>query len=333
MKIIALLPIKNEAWILPTFLSSIKNIADEILVLDDNSKDESAKILEKAGVLIIKQGLVSEKIKNMSVLRQALLETGRKRGGTHFIWLDADEAFSANFLQNGRKIIEGLKPGEKLTMRWIALWKSPRQYFSGRGIWSEGYKDFIVHDLPEYCFPDRNLSEDRTEGPSRDNLTKLPPEEGVVLHFQFVFWRKLQIKQAWYRCQELIKNPKGSYSINCTYATTMDDSGAETSPVPQEWLDGIVLPQESGEEGAKLQLEEIFSLFNQYNVKFFEPLEIWHVPELKSEFIKKMGREPKPRHPSSRYWKTVHWLKYAPRKKISRLIPQKLKNYLKRGGK
>ena len=37
MKVIALLPFKNEEWILPTYLSNVLPIVDEIIALDDNS--------------------------------------------------------------------------------------------------------------------------------------------------------------------------------------------------------------------------------------------------------------------------------------------------------
>ena len=43
MKIIALLPFKNEEWILPTFLSNVLPIVDEIISLDDSSTDNSKK--------------------------------------------------------------------------------------------------------------------------------------------------------------------------------------------------------------------------------------------------------------------------------------------------
>ena len=38
--------------------------------------------------------------------------------------------------------------------------------------------------------------------------------------------------------------------------------------------------------------EEIKKLFEKYDVTFFEDLQIWHITELKIEFIKKNNREP-----------------------------------------
>ena len=43
MKIIALLPFKNEEWILPSYLHNTTKIVDEIISIDDGSIDNSAK--------------------------------------------------------------------------------------------------------------------------------------------------------------------------------------------------------------------------------------------------------------------------------------------------
>ena len=45
MKVIALLPFKNEEWCLPAYLHNTKVIADEIIAIDDGSTDNSVKIL------------------------------------------------------------------------------------------------------------------------------------------------------------------------------------------------------------------------------------------------------------------------------------------------
>jgi len=44
MKVIALLPFKNEEWCLPAYLHNTKVIADEIIAIDDGSTDNSVKI-------------------------------------------------------------------------------------------------------------------------------------------------------------------------------------------------------------------------------------------------------------------------------------------------
>ncbi len=53
MKIVALLPVKNESWALPSYLSSVSKIADQIIALDDSSSDNSKNILTGSGVTVI----------------------------------------------------------------------------------------------------------------------------------------------------------------------------------------------------------------------------------------------------------------------------------------
>ena len=50
MKVIALIPFKNEGWILPTYLSNVLPVVDEIIGIDDGSTDNSRQIMEDAGV-------------------------------------------------------------------------------------------------------------------------------------------------------------------------------------------------------------------------------------------------------------------------------------------
>ncbi len=289
MKIIALLPVKNEAWILPVYLSSVKKIADEIIVLDDNSTDGSRQILVDNNIKIIDNPYINEKYVNMSKRRNLLLSEGRKAGGTHFIWLDADETFSANFILQAKGIINKLKPGEKLWLRWIHLWKSIDKYIDGTPPFGNIYKDFIVCDDGKISYPDQFLSEQRTPG-TNENINKLSEKLGVVLHFQFVNWHQVQLKQAWYRCNELIKGERNAKRINNTYSITLDNPQAKLSPVPEEWVKDIFLPKETPK--SNWHLEKILAWFTEYGIEFFEPLQIWHIPELHDEFIKQIGKEP-----------------------------------------
>ena len=52
MKVVSLLPFKNEEWVLPSYLYSIKRLSDEIIAIDDGSTDNSVKILESAGAKV-----------------------------------------------------------------------------------------------------------------------------------------------------------------------------------------------------------------------------------------------------------------------------------------
>lgn len=288
-KIIALLPEKNESWILPEYLKSMSLIADEILALDDGSTDNSVEILKKQGVKIIQKIQTGET--NMSLNRQILLDEGRRQGGTHFIWLDADETFSNDFLKNGRGTILQLKAGEKISMRWIHLWKDCNHYLDDP-LSPFGYiwKDFIYCDDGASSFQTKRLSESRTPG-NNHHTTKLPEETGVVLHFQFVDWSRVQYKQVWYRCVEFLEEKKSPRKINNMYSITKDCGNYTVREAPVHWIDQNLKIINDNPSWHK---DEILKLFKETGIQVFESLDIWHIKELEELFINSTGRKPRP---------------------------------------
>lgn len=293
MKIIALLPIKNESWILPTFLSSIKKIVDEIIVIDDNSTDNSRELVKSYG------GVVYENEKSRTYyfsefeVRKRLIEIGRKHGGTHFIFLDADEVLTSNFQDKCKNLIEKMTPGQKIYLPWISLWKSNEFYRDDSGgMFNNPPKDVIYcddgHSGYSYAFIGVSRCPDSPKNITHINI---PIEEGGILHFQFTDWKSNEIKQAWYRCSELINGKRSARRINYTYSYLLDDKKAKIFPVLQTWIKGINLPKIDPNRSS-WHLNEILKLFNQYDIEFFEPLQIWHIKELKDEFIKRVGRNP-----------------------------------------
>ena len=281
-KIIALLPFKNEERFLKSYCSSINSVVDGVVAIDDNSTDNSVKILEKC-VNVPLFVSKAEKHTQWSVdkIRQKLLELGRKENGTHFVCLDADEAFTGNFLPKAKKIIYKLQPGQKLQMQWLAMWKSVNHYRDDSSVWSNSFKDFVFCDSPTYNFGEAFLCEPRTPGPNNDDtILKLNPKHGAVFHFQFSDFEMFQIKQAWYRCNEVIfgKHPK---DINQKYNITLDSKSRITS-CPTRWLVGITLPEIELKNNLQTSwhLMEIYQKFIKFGIEKFYSLDIWHINEI-----------------------------------------------------
>ena len=296
MKIIALLLARNESSVLPTYLSSLKPVADEIIAINDRSTDNTKELLEKAGVKVFQSAESSLDGWSEALARQRLLDLGRQNGGTHFICLDADEALSANFLKVGKEKIARLKPGQKLVMRWPFLWKSSSFFVSdARCDFTNLFKDFIFCDKKDYNFRDSFLHFGKTPGPNTpENSTKITDQEGVVLHFAYADFQSALLRQTWYRCMELLKNPKNYVRINNRYYLPNSGADFKVEPVPKAWLEGLVLPQSPGPKKNVWRLKVILDWFHKYGPEFFEPLEIWDIPELRVEFIRRLNREPKP---------------------------------------
>ncbi|MDO8575427.1 MAG: glycosyltransferase [bacterium] len=290
MKVVALMPVKNDAWILRTTIPQLKIFVDDILCLDGFSEDNTLEVLKEFNVKVKTQ---SGKETNYSKWRNELLDWGRNEGGTHFVWLDADEAFTSNFLPIFKDTLEKMKPGEKLAMNWLCLWKDYRVYRNDNSIWSNLYKDFIFCDDDKSSFGNTLLHEGRTPNSEIKEWTKLPLEKGSVLHFQFVPFKKFQIKQAFQRCREYVAKTGSVRRINNKYSETLDKDDVKLKDIPKEWLSGIIVPKEILTMDDIYYKKSIMNFFKEYGVKYFEPLEIWHLDELKKIFIEKLSREPK----------------------------------------
>ncbi len=112
--------------------------------------------------------------------------------------------------------------------------------------------------------------------------------------FEFLFWEKAQIKQAWYRCSELINKSKSARKINNTYKDTKNTDSVKTSSVDQSWLINLSLPEISYLPEEDWRYQEMLGWFDKYGIEFFEPLDIWHIEKFNQLFLEKAGRAPKP---------------------------------------
>ena len=297
MKIVALLPFKNEEWCLPSYLHNTIKVVDEIIAIDDGSTDNSVKILEDAGAKVYS----SEKLRNFNSgwsegsIRAELLKLGREAGGTHFVCLDADESFSNNFVEISKKSISQLRPGEKIAMQWLALWKSYTHYRHDSTVWSNNWKDFIVADSPELTYnSNQHMHLGRTpispHESGKSHWISYPPNYAAVMHFQFSVYNNFQLKQCWLRCSELIQEPGTEGAINAKYSITLLDQGVGLQEMPKEWYDGVPFPivdnfdPEWNEDKflRKDLLPGIMKYFDDYGTDYFKGLDIWHIPQLKS---------------------------------------------------
>ena len=308
MKVIALLPFKNEEWVLPSYLHSIKRICDEIIAIDDGSIDSSSKILETAGAKVY----TSEKLKNFNSgwsegsIRAELLKLGREAGGTHFVCLDADETFTNPTITTIKYMLPKLKPGDKMAFQWLALWKSYKKYRHDSTVWSNNWKEFVACDDPSLSYnSNQHMHLGRTPvapteiGDSR--WIRFSNTDGAVMHFQFSAYNNFQLKQCWFRCSELIQEPNNFHAINSKYSITLLEDNVGLADMPENWYNEIPLPNVKNFDPdwddksfvrADL-LPGIIKYFEDYGVEFFEPLNIWHVPQLRNYFIKQTARKPR----------------------------------------
>ena len=308
MKIIALYPLLKEEInyrFLKISILSLYNIVDLIIILVDSSNKEikfNERFLKKKKIKIYyldkfkEKNIAQSDWTNEFYLRNTLLSIGRLNKGTHFIWLDCDEAFTHPFLNNGRKIIKRMKVGEKIQMQWLSMWKKYNYFRSDyKSVWSNLFKDFIVCDHPDYTFDQTILGAGRTPGKNtKDNAIILDPSKGAVMHFQFANWNNYRLKQAWYMCIETSKVKENIYKTNRKYFYTYYENFPKLSKIkshlikhlPKKYLNKIYLNTDDYWE------KKFRDFFKRKKIKNFEQLNIWNNVVLKKIFFETENRYP-----------------------------------------
>jgi glycosyltransferase involved in cell wall biosynthesis len=279
-KIVGLIPARNEAKIIEQCLHALSLFTDAIVYLDDASDDNSITIVESVAdkyniVKIIKKQIWR---RDEPADKNALLKAGREIGGTHFIVIDADEMITANCLKNDflRNRIKNLKPGDRLLMNWIHLWQQPNFYRSDAG-WRYRFKDFIFCDDGICSYDSEFIHTPRTPCNLSGTSYYLDENDYGMLHFQFMNWTNVVIKQSWYKCLEHIRIPEKSVeSINQRYAFSMDTTHVEISPVQKIWFDGYDFYSskyfDTQEEWRTKQMKQWVT---QYGINHFKELDFW----------------------------------------------------------
>lgn len=258
MKLIAICPVRNEDWILGLSLRALLMWCNEVVVGLHACTDDSHRIVceveAEYGDRLTVSMLQGETWTEMSH-RQQLLSDARMRGATHIVMVDADEVLTGNLLGDPslpmerptsiiRQMIQGqCTPGTVLQLPWLALPRTLDRYIAS-GVWGPGQQvSMAFKDQPEahwatrggYDFHHRNPM-----GIGRAFRAPLKPEQGGLMHLQFLDERRLRAKQALYLITETLRWPGRSTpeALNAMYGRAVyesDPEKCETAVVPASW--------------------------------------------------------------------------------------------------
>lgn len=281
-KIIGLMRVRNEADIIAFSVRALAQHTDAIIVFDDHSNDGTLEILQSLKSTCKIEAILQKSIDKFteSEDRNRLLRKGREHGGTHFVVIDADEALTSNLLEDQRLtiLILGLNPGDTLLLNWIHLWRTTTEYRHDDSIWSGNCRPTIFCDDGRSQYVDEFIHFGQVPVKSGKQYILTGSEVGL-LHFQFVNWRNLLVKQAWYRCLEKINLPdKSTSEINAIYAPSKDETGLRTQPVPEEWLNKYPFWDPTIFDVPETWREkQVLEWFAEYGEDFFADLDIWDI--------------------------------------------------------
>ena len=300
MKVIALLPVKNEAWVLDHTLRCLSAFCDVILVNDQQSIDESRDVVRRFPKAV---WIDSPESQICEQARWRLWDIARQYDGNNLLWCtDADELVSPALI---RPFLEHrdqtLRSGTVVDALYCHLWNEPNRYRTGLGAYAPYWKAVAIVD-------DRRVDYDRTRSlplheervPIAANAQRVHAGGAPVLHLQWLLPNRSQMRQAWYRCREWLQRERRAAEINQFYSATLPQWRVPTDAVPDGWLEGLTLPGTDADREPTWQQAEVLKWFDERGAEFFEPLEIWHVPVLRDEFKRRAGRTP---HPDRSYRK------------------------------
>ncbi|MFP4069408.1 MAG: glycosyltransferase family 2 protein, partial [Opitutales bacterium] len=271
-KLIVLTPVRNEAWILAAFITACERFADEILIADQGSIDDSRRIAERSPKVHLLHNESNDFNENERV--QLLISTARRRHGTDavLVALDADEipVNTPEALDEWRHIRE-LAPGTGIRFAKPDLIKPDRMIDTGSD-WQLGYVDDGAPHTASAIHAQRV--------PAPAGIPIYSAEQIRFLHINVVRHATLRAKRRMYCALENINGSKSlprrliAYDRRINFAET----GAP-QPMPEAWRtilrgEGLDLA-DLREERPFWQDCEVVRLFHRHGERRFFWDDIW----------------------------------------------------------
>jgi len=219
VKLINLLPVHQEAWILGLSLRALLEFCDEVIVLLHACTDGSGAIArevanETGRVLIIED---SDPVWREMPQRQRMLEEARRRGATHISTLDCDEILTGNLLSDIRMHIGRLAPRSVLELPGYNLRHGIKHYHAN-GVWGQRWFSAAFAD-------DRRLGWNGDRFHHREPMGPIIRRRfiqhggGGIMHLWGASERRLIAKHRAYKMSEVLRWPaKSRMEIDAMYS-------------------------------------------------------------------------------------------------------------------
>ena len=249
MKIVGLMPVRNEDWVLGLSARAALTWCDELVILLHACNDRSREITED--VASENPGRVHVFIdpedtwKEMEH-RQKLLDLARARSASHLALVDSDEVLTGNLISRVRRWIEETPQRSCLQFPMFCMRNSIWNAHSS-GIWGHAMVSFAFEDDSAWHWTNQSRGgyDYHHRHPMGYPFVPFSPihrEVGGVMHLQFVNQRRLAAKQALYKMQEVTRWPGRSTvdSLNfkynpAVYGTAVPGTIQEFQRVPESF--------------------------------------------------------------------------------------------------
>ncbi len=246
MKIIGLMLVRNEDWVLPASLPAALDWCDEVAVVNDDSSDHTGEIVSRAmerfnGRVAYEHIPRDGRPWDEMHLRERTLALGRALKGTHFAIIDGDEIPTANLVPHLRKFFSALAPGQCLDLPMVPVWASVDHFRNDRSVWCSAKLTLGFRDADGLTWkPKADGYQHHNRPPSGclpNRMTPVDRGAGGVMHLQFLNQRRLLAKHVLYRMVDHLRWPgrESAQALNWKYDQALDEKDMLLSPIPSEW--------------------------------------------------------------------------------------------------
>ncbi len=237
--IVAMMPVRNEDWILGLSLRALLMWVDAVVVLDHCSTDGTSDIINEVQlenpsriVWLKEDSPVWEEMRH----RQRLLDKARAIGGTHMVIVDADEVLTGDLLMEDgvmatsysttaggkieisggarsliRKMVYGCPRDSTMELPWLCL-RGSKDLVHRSGVWGEQNASMGFVDAPglHWSSEGRGGYDYHNRPPMGRGYIPyrpVPNRNSGLMHMQFCDPNRLRYKQLAYCLQELSRWP------------------------------------------------------------------------------------------------------------------------------
>ena len=273
-QVICITPTKNEAWCIERHLQCASIWADQIILLDQNSTDDTLKIASRfPKVKILRNPSLAF---NEAERQKILIKEARKLKGKNniIIALDADECLTANLLNSNEwERIQKCKPGTNIVFDLFNI--SPGL---DRG-WEE--EEFCRGFVDDYHFnysPKKNIHVEKV--PINHNIPRFYCQKIKILHYQFTDWDRMESKHRWYQAWEVLqKNHDSPIRVFRKYHHMLAIPKSRIMPLEPNWLTGYethgIKMLSVNKEHSYYWDKQVLSYLDTFGAKKFSKIAIW----------------------------------------------------------
>lgn len=213
MKLCALVPVRNEDWIIGISLRAALRWCDSAVVLLHACTDRSAEIVAEVAAEYPGRVTVIEESGDQwteMVHRQWMLQAAREGGATHIALIDADEILTGNILPIIRGLVENLAPMRVMQLPGYNLRGGIEKYHCN-GIWGQRWFSVAFADDPRLGWSGDRFHHREPMGGA--TLTRVGTQHnGGVMHMWGASERRLIARHRYYKCAETLRWPNKSRS-------------------------------------------------------------------------------------------------------------------------